>query len=215
MNEADPRTVHEWLTRAAAGDDECWRRLLEPHHARLRRMVAGRMDPRLQGRVDPSDVLQNAYLEATRQLGRYLQGETLPFFVWLRGLVGSQLARMHRQHLGTQQRDAGREVSLDQAAAPDMSSAMLARCLLGHEERPSEEAARAELRERLQSLLERLSAADREVLALKHFEQMSTAESAAVLGVSESAAAKRDLRALTRLREQLANHPGLLEGWTP
>jgi RNA polymerase sigma-70 factor (ECF subfamily) len=214
MDEAAPHSVHEWLERAAAGDAESWRRLLEPHHARLRRMVAGRLDPRLQGRVDPSDVLQNAYLEATRQLKRYLVNEALPFFIWLRALVGSQLARTHRQHLGTQQRDAGREVPLDQPA-PEMSSAVLAQCLLGSGERPSEEAVRAELRERLQVLLEGLSAADREVLALRHFEQLNTAETAAVLGISTSAAGKRYIRALDRLRDQLAAYPEILDGWRP
>ncbi len=214
MSEADLKTVREWLERAAAGDAESWRLLLELYHARLRRMVADRMDPRLQGRVDPSDVLQNAYVEAIRQLKKYLDKETLPFFLWLRCLVGSQLARTHRRHLGTQQRDAGREVPLDQPA-PDMSSAVLAQCLLGECERPSEEAARAELRERLQSLLERLSDADREVLALRHFEQLSTAETAAVLGISTSAAGKRYIRALDRLRDQLADDPEILEGWRP
>src|ERR1700739_4938290 len=108
MIEADPKTVHEWLQRAAIGDADSWRCLLDLHHARLRRMVAARMDPRLLGRVDPSDVLQNAYVEAIRQLKKYLDNEPLPFFIWLRGLVASQLARTHRQHLGTQQCDAGR-----------------------------------------------------------------------------------------------------------
>jgi RNA polymerase sigma-70 factor (ECF subfamily) len=214
MNEAAPQSVHAWLKRAAAGDAESWRRLLEPHHERLRRMVAGRMDPRLQGRVDPSDVLQNAYLDATRQLKKYLDNTTLPFFLWLRALVGSQLARTHRQHLGTQQRDAGREVPLLEPP-PDMSSAVLAHCLLGRGERPSEETARAELRERLQCLLEQLSAADREVLALRHFEQLSTTETAAVLGISAAAAGKRYIRALERLRELLADDPELLDGWRP
>lgn len=214
MKEAAPNIVHDWLERAATGDAESWRRLLEPHHDRLRRMVAGRMDPRLQGRIDPSDVLQNAYLEAIRQLEKYLKNTTLPFFLWLRSLVGSQLARTHRQHLGTQQRNAGREVALDQPA-PDMSSAVLAQCLLRQSERPSEEAVRAELRERLQILLDQLNAADREVLALRHFEQLSTAETAVVLGISASAAGKRYIRALDRLRERLADYPEILEGWRP
>lgn len=214
MNEAEPHTVHQWLERAAAGDAESWRRLLEPYHARLRRMVAGRMDPRLHKRVDPSDVLQNAYLEATRQLKKYLSNEPLPFFLWLRGLVGSQLARAHRQHLGTRQRDAGREVPLDQPA-PDLSSAVLAHCLLGQGERPSEEAVRSELRERLQILLEQLSTGDREVLALRHFEQLTTAEMAAVLSISVQAAGKRYIRALDRLRQRLAACPDILEAWKP
>jgi RNA polymerase sigma-70 factor (ECF subfamily) len=213
MEESDPKIIHAWLKGAAAGDAESWRRLIEPHHARLRRMVAGRMDLRLQGRVDPSDVLQNAYLEAIRQLTNYLGNQKLHFFLWLRGLVGSQLARTHRQHLGTQQRDAGREVPLEQPA-PDMSSAVLAQCLLGYDDRPSAQAIRAELRERLQILLDQMSAADREVLALRHYEQLTTAETAAVLGIT-AAAGKRYIRALDRLRERLAADPQLLEGWRP
>jgi RNA polymerase sigma-70 factor (ECF subfamily) len=116
-------------------------------------------------------------------------------------------------HLDAQQRDAGREVRLNLGAEADVSSAVLAACLLGPAERPSEEAARAELRERLQALLEQLSADDREVLALRHFEQLSTNETAAVLSISAAAAGKRYVRALTRLRKLLGDDSELLRGW--
>jgi RNA polymerase sigma-70 factor (ECF subfamily) len=139
----------------------------------------------------------------------------MPFFLWLRLLARHQLGRAHRRHLGTQQRDAGREVSLEQEVNPDVSSAVLAAYLLGPGGRPSEEAVRAELRERLQAMLERLDPADREVLCLRHFEQLDTAETAAVLGVSTAAAAKRYLRALMRLRQLLADDPDVLKGWRP
>ncbi len=208
-----PRSTRDCLERAAAGDTDSWRSLLAEHHERLRRMVAARMDPRLQGRLDPSDVLQEAYLEAAGQIEDYLRDSTVPFFVWLRGLAASRLARLHRHHLGAQRRDAGREVSADRAAVPEISSAILAEQFLAAGDSPSKEAAHAELRERLQALLERLDPDDREVLALRHFEQLTTAESAAVLGINAATAGKRYVRALTRLRKLLADDPELLQGW--
>ncbi len=203
------------LERAAAGDAEGWRSLLAAHHDRLHRMVALRLDPRLQGRVGSDDVLQDAYLEAIPRLADYLRAPPLPFFLWLRALVACRLSKLHRHHLGTQMRDAGREVSLYRDALPGASSAALAAHLLGRECRPSEAAARAELKLRLEEALNRLSPLDREVLALRHFEQLTTAEAARVLGVSEAATGKRYLRALLRLREDLASLPGGLEGLRP
>jgi len=100
------------LERVAAGEQEVWGELLMRHQERLRCMVAVRLDRRLQGRIDPSDVLQEAYLQASLQLAEYLKKPTLPFFLWLRLVTGQRLATLHRYHLGTQGRDAGREVSL-------------------------------------------------------------------------------------------------------
>jgi len=213
MGEDPSSTPLDRLERAAKGDAESWRQLLAQHHDRLRRMVALRLDPRLQGRVDPSDVLQEAYLEAAQQLGDYLRNPTMPFFLWLRLLAAHRLGRTHRFHLGAQQRDAGREARLERQTGSDVSSEILAACLLGRVERPSEQVARRELHERLQALLERLSAADRNVLALRHFEQLSNVETAQVLGISATAAGKRYVNALTRLRALVAEDPDALEGW--
>jgi RNA polymerase sigma-70 factor, ECF subfamily len=210
MREAVEQSDHALLTRAASGDSASWHRLLEEHHPRLYRMAAIRLDPRLQGRLDPSDVLQDVYVEAFTQLSDYLRRPELPFFLWLRSLTGSRLARLHRHHLGTQQRDASREV-----ATPEVSSAVLADQWLAARERPSGQALQRELREQLQAVLECLTQEDREVLSLRHFEQLSTAETAAVLGIREAAAGKRYVRALTRLRRLLELHPDLLEGWRP
>lgn len=207
----DPDT-RDRLRKAAAGDNAAWTALLADHHDRLRRMVALRLDPRLAGRVDPSDVLQDTYLDAMAQLPAYLREPKLPLFLWLRFLTGHHLGRAHRHHLGTQARDAGREVSLCRGPMPEASSAMLAAHLLGKEARPSEVAMLAERKLRLQEALNCLDPLDREVLALRHFEQLSRAEIAKVLGVSEAAAGKRHLRALERLRSQLARSPGALEG---
>jgi RNA polymerase sigma-70 factor (ECF subfamily) len=215
MATPDASDTNIWLERAAGGDAEGWRQLLARHHDRLRRMVAVRLDPRLYGRVDPSDVLQEAYLDAAVQLPAYVKTPNIPFFLWLRLLAGSRLSKVHLRHLGRQRRDAAREVSLDRPAMPAASSAALAARLLGRGSRPSEAAVRAELKARLVEALDELEPLDRDVLALRHFEQLSTAESAAVLGVSESAAAKRYLRAIMRLRVMLRDRPGGLEDFLP
>jgi RNA polymerase sigma-70 factor (ECF subfamily) len=203
------------LQCAAVGDQESWGALLTRHEDRLRRMVAFRMDQRLQGRIDPLDVLQEAYLEASEHRSEYLRRPPLPFFLWLRGIVGNKLRELHRHHLGTQMRDAGREVSLYRGTLPETTSAALAAQLMGHTTRPSEYAVRAEVKVRLQEALNRMDPIDREVLALRHFEHLSNAEAAQVLGIQEKAAGKRYLRALKRLKEILADMPGGLEGLRP
>jgi RNA polymerase sigma-70 factor (ECF subfamily) len=185
--------------------------LLRRHEDRLRRMVAFRLDQRMQGRVDPEDVLQEVYLAAFRGLADYLRQPAMPFFLWLRGIAGNKLLELHRHHLGTPMRDARREVSLHRGSLPGTSSAALAAHLLGKLSRPSAAAMRVEMKLRLQEALNSMDALDREVLALRHFEHLSNAEAAAVLGIHERAAGKRYLRALERLREILANLPGGLD----
>jgi RNA polymerase sigma-70 factor, ECF subfamily len=203
------------LQRVAAGEQEVWGELLMRHQERLRCMVAVRLDRRLQGRIDPSDVLQEAFLQASLQLAEYLKKPTLPFFLWLRLVTGQRLATFHRYHLGTQARDAAREVSLYRGALPEASSEALAAQLLGHQTRPSEAAIRAELSLRLQDALNRLDPLDREVLVLRHFEQLDNAETAQVMGLREAAASKRYVRALQRLKGVLKDLPGGLEGMRP
>jgi RNA polymerase sigma-70 factor, ECF subfamily len=203
MTERSNDTEH-LLTLAAAGDQQSWEKLVVLHRKRLRRMVALRLDVRLQGRLDPSDVLQEAFLEAWSRLGQYLQAPTMPFFLWLRLLTGQRLMILHRHHLQTEMRDAAREISLYHGALPEASSASLAAQLLGREARPSEIAIRAEMKIRLQEALNRMDPLDREVLALRHFEQLSNGETAQILEIHPSAASKRYLRALKRLKEFLA-----------
>jgi RNA polymerase sigma-70 factor (ECF subfamily) len=200
--------TNELLRRAAAGDARRWGELLTRHHKRLRRMLALRLDQKLQGRIDPSDVLQDAYLEAWTRLAEYLRNPAMPFFLWLRFLAGQKLVTLHRHHLGRQMRDPGREISLYRGALPEASSAALAAQLLGHDTRPSEAAIRIELKIRLQEALNQMDAIDREVVALRHFEQLTRAETARVLGISEAAVSKRYIRALQRLKEILAEMPG-------
>jgi RNA polymerase sigma-70 factor (ECF subfamily) len=178
-------------------------------------MIALRLDQRLHGRIDPSDVIQEAYLEASTRLEDYLRQPTMPFFLWLRFLTGQKLMELHRHHLGAQMRDAGREVSLYRGSLPETSSAALAAQLLGHGTRPSEAAVRAERKIRLQEALNTMDPMDREVLALRHFEQLTTREVAQVLGIKEAAASKRYLRALRRLKEILNSMPGGLRELLP
>jgi RNA polymerase sigma-70 factor (ECF subfamily) len=202
----DPPDAREIVGRAAAGDQAAWQNLVRTYRERLRRMVALRLDPRLQGRVDPSDIVQETFLDAAGRLADYQSEPPLPFYLWLRQLAGTRLAKAHRHHLGTLSRDVRREVAL-----PGVSSAALADHLAGREGRPSDAAARLELRARLEALLDRLDPLDREVLALRHFEQLSNAEAAHVLGLTEAAASKRYVRALERLRERLGDGAGGLD----
>jgi RNA polymerase sigma-70 factor (ECF subfamily) len=186
--------------------------LLERHRDRLRRMVDLRLDWRLRGRLDPSDVLQEAYLDVARRLEDYLRDPKIPPFLWLRLTVGEWLTNLHRHHLGSMMRDAGREVSLYREPLPEASSAALASMLLGQHTSPTQAALRAERMLRVQEGLNSLDPVDREVLALRHFEQLTRAETAQVLGISEDAGAKRYIRALKRLKDVLAKFPGGLEG---
>jgi len=203
----------EWLLQQArAGEPAALNDLFARHRERLLRMVQMRLDWRLQGRVDASDVIQDACLEAARRLPDYLREPRMPLFLWLRFLVGERLLIVHRRHLGAKARDARREVSLYQDALPEASSAALAAQLLGQHTSPSEAAVRAERLLRLQEAINRLDMLDREVLSLRHFEQLSRRETAQVLGIEEAAAAKRYIRALQRLKDILAGLPGGLEG---
>jgi RNA polymerase sigma-70 factor, ECF subfamily len=203
------------LAQAARGDQEALGALLARHRDRLRRMVALRLDRRLQGRIDPSDVIQEAYLEASARLADYLRDPSMPFFLWLRFLAGQKLLTLHRHHLGVQMRNAGQEVALRQGPLPEASSAALAAQLLGHDTHASAAAIRAEMKIRMQEALNCMDLPDREVLALRHFEQLSRVEIAAVLGISEAAAGKRYIRALERLKQILGHWPGGLEGLRP
>src|SRR5262249_31631866 len=137
--------------RAGEGDHEALGELFEHHRDRLRRMVQLRMHSRLQGRLDPSDVLQEAYLEFSRSLKDYLQNPEVPFFLWLRFITGRKLQALHRHHLGTKIRDAGREVLLHRGALPAASSVSLAAQLLGKVTAPSQAVLRAELQIRSQA----------------------------------------------------------------
>jgi RNA polymerase sigma-70 factor, ECF subfamily len=196
------------IGRAAAGEEGPLRELFSRHRDRLKRMVHLRLSRRLAGRVDDSDVLQEAFVDAARRLSEYAREPALPFFLWLRHLTALKLAEVHRRHLGTQLRATDREVTLHRGGLPPADSVSLAAQLLGTLTSPSQAAIKAETRLLVQEALNSMDPVDREVLALKHFEQLSTAEIAAVLGLSKAGAGSRYLRAIKRLREILAQVPG-------
>jgi RNA polymerase sigma-70 factor (ECF subfamily) len=205
----------ELIRRAAGGDRQAWDDLLNAHRPRLRRMVALRLHPRLRSRLDPSDVIQEAFLDATAGLAQYAARAEMPFFLWLRWLTGMRLTTLHRKHLGCQARDAAREVSLARGARPQATSAALAAQLLGRLTSASAAAMRWERRARLQEALDAMDPLDREVLVLRHLEELSHAEAAQELGLTESAASKRYVRALRKLKEMLRALPGGSEELRP
>jgi RNA polymerase sigma-70 factor (ECF subfamily) len=195
---------------ASTGIDRVdWGQFLTAHRDRLRRMVALRLDHRLRGRIDPSDVIQEAFVEATERRPEYVrEPDPMPPFLWLRFLTLQRLQLVHRQQLGTKSRDAGREVSIHSGTSPAASSGALAAQLLARDTRASEVAIRDERKRRLLGVLEGMNPIDREVLVLRHFEQLTNGECARVLGLSESAATNRYLRALKRLKDILCALPG-------
>ncbi len=212
LNEHNSSDTVDLLERARAGDRAALNDIFARHRERLRRMVEVRLDWRLQARVDASDVIQDAYVEVVTRLDEYLRAPRLPLFLWLRLVVGERLLKLHRHHLGAQLRDAGREVSLYRGALPAASSAALAAQLLGKYTSPTQAAVRAERLLRLQEALNALDPLDREILSLRHFEELTSAEAAQVLDIKQDAAAKRYVRALKRLKQILAQMPGGLEG---
>lgn len=184
-----------------AGDENALGRLLERYRDRLLRIVQFRMDPRLNGRIDADDVVQEAFLEATQRIAGYVDNPSMPFFLWLRFITVQKLAGLHRHHFDVQARDREREVSLTPGRSPGGTSADLAARLLGSQTSPSLVAARAETLTTLENALNSMDETDREVLSLRHFEQLSNLEVAEVLELSPTAASNRYVRAVRRLRE--------------
>ncbi len=207
----DAAELQEQMQRLAAGDPQALAELFARYRDRLRRMVQLRLDRRLQGRVDASDLLQEAYLDAAKRAPEYAANPTMPFFLWLRFLTGQRLLMVHRQHLGARMRDVGQEVSLYRGALPQASSVSLAAQLLGRMTSPSLAAVRAEMQIKLQEALNGMDPLDREVLTLRHFEELSNNETAALLGIQKAAASNRYIRALKRLKEVLASMPGFFD----
>lgn len=173
---------------------------------RLERMVEFRLDFRLRGRVDPSDVLQEAYIEVARRITDYTSAPTVSFFVWVRQIAWQTLVGVHRRHLG-QKRNPNVEVHIHQRRFPNATTYSMAGMLLGNLTSPSQAAIREEMLEQLRIALDKIDETDREVLALRHFEQLSNNEVAEVLGLTKTAASNRYVRALKRLGDILKSMP--------
>jgi RNA polymerase sigma-70 factor (ECF subfamily) len=201
MTSASPDT-DQLLEQASQGDDQARQQLLTRHRARLRRMVAVRLDRHLAARVDPSDVVQETLTEAARHLADYLRERPIPFYPWLRRLAWERLVKLHRRHIRTRMRS----VTSEEAGAlglPDESALELASRVAGSGSTPSKHLVRAEEQARVQAALAQLTEREREVLVMRYLEQLSTREVAAALGIREGAVRARHLRALEHLRRLL------------
>jgi RNA polymerase sigma-70 factor (ECF subfamily) len=197
------------VSRLRDGDEQALAELFALHHDRLHRMVGFRLDRRLQGRVGPEDVLQEAYLAAARRL-EHCQGETAEAqYIWIRLIVLQTMVDVYRRHVGARMREAGREVPLSGGGGSQTTSASMAVQLAGSLTSPSQAAVRAETYRILEQAVDSMDPIDREVLALRHFEELSNAEVAEALGIQQKAASIRYIRALRRLKEILAQVPDL------
>jgi len=181
--------------------------LFSKHNDQFRRLLDFRMDRRLLGRVDSSDILQEAYLDAVNRIDHYLKEPQVSIFVWLRGIVNQTLINVHRRHIGVQARDAAREEKLNKGGR-HTSSDSLAAHLVGHLTSPSQAAMKAEMTMRLEEALDGMDEIDREVLILRHFEELSNNEVAEILELQKAAASNRYVRALGRLKKTLESTPG-------
>jgi RNA polymerase sigma-70 factor (ECF subfamily) len=199
-----PETQH-LLDQARQGADggAAVERLLDVHREPLRRMIELRLDPALTARVDASDIVQDVLLEAHRRLDDYLRNPVMPFRLWLRHIAKDHLIDAHRRHRQAQRRSLDREQPLVPAVLADHSSLELAGQLLDQEPTPASAAIRHELQRRLDGAIAALDEDDREVILLRHREQLTNQQVAEALGLSEAAASMRYLRAVRRLRATL------------
>ena len=189
------------LEQLMTGGEQAVADLLTQYRERLERMLDFRLNPRLRSRVDPADVLQEAYIEIARRIGDYLARPEVSFYVWARQITLQTLIGVQRRHFG-QKRDAHQEVELPENSS-DATSYSLAQALCAQNTTPSRAALRAEEIEQLHSALATMDQTDQEVLAMRHFEHLSNQEVAEALGLSTTAASNRYVRAMTRLAEIL------------
>ncbi len=197
-------STSELIDRLRAGDEGALAELFSAYRDRLKQIVLIRMDRRLRGRADASDVIQEAYLDARQRLRHYMAKPEMPFFVWLRQVTMQRLIDTHRHHLGVQMRDARQEISIHRGDPSVLSSASLAAQLVGQLTSPSQTVLRAELMDQVEVGLQQMDPIDREVLVLRHFEELTNNEIAEIHGITKAAASNRYVRALSRLRSILA-----------
>lgn len=195
------------LAEAKGGDPTAVNRLLERHRTSLRRLIQLRLDRQIARRVDASDIVQDVLLEANTRLNDYLVDPRVPFHLWLRQLAQDRMIDMHRRHRGAQRRSLDREQSLASPQFADQSGLDLLGQLADHELTPAAASIRKELEVRFLGALDQLEEEDRDILLMRHFEQLGNNEVAEALGLSAAAAGMRHLRALRKLRAILGERP--------
>jgi len=201
----DPPT-EQLLDRARAGSLSAVEQLLVLYRPRLRKMVAAQLDDRLAARFDPSDVVQEALVEATRRLAEYLEHRPVSFYPWLRGLALDRLTDLRRRHLGAARRSVLREEP--DLQGPNRSAFALADRLLASVSSPSSPLQRQQVEARVREALDRLNSTEREILVLRYVEDCSTAEIAQLLNLSERTIRRGHSRALARLSPLLQDLTG-------
>lgn len=204
--ESSSEPSRELLKSAADGEQRALSELLDNFRDPIRRMVRVRMDRRMAARVDASDVVQDVLIEASRRLPDYVRGPAMPFRLWLRQIAQDRMIDLHRRHRA-QRRDVTREQSTGKAGLDDASSLDLAAQLIDSELTPAAHAIRQELQRRFYAALDELRDDDREIVLMRHVEQLGNGEVAEALGLTPAAAGMRYLRALRRLREVLGERP--------
>jgi len=203
-----PDQTQELLAGARGGDADAVNKLLDKHREALRRMIDMRLDRRIRQRVDASDVVQDVLIDAHRRIGDYLTNPVMPFHLWLRQMAQDRLIDAHRRHRDAARRSLDREQPLVIAGTDDRSTIELAAQIWDRELTPAAAATVRELQERFAAAVEQLDEQDREVVLMRHFEQLSNSEVAEALGLSPPAASMRYLRAMRRLRELLGADAG-------
>ena len=189
----------ELIELAKSGNQPAREALLGRHRQRLKRMIAIRLDERLARRADPSDVVQETIMVASKRIDQYLQRPAIPFYPWLRQIAWDQIQLHHRRHLDTHARSVKREESQGYEL-PERSSIQLAQVLSDQQSGPESRLMREESRQRVRASLDQLNPVEREVLVLRFLEQLSIEEAAMVLQISKDAVQMRQLRAIRKLR---------------
>lgn len=202
----DPQPTQVLLDRVRDGDKAAINGLLARHREAIKRMIDRRMDRVVQHRVDASDIVQDVMLEANRRLGDYLANPTMPFQLWLRHMARDRLIDAHRRHRVAATRSLDREVPLV-AHDGDGSSVDGLVGIVDRELTPAAAATWHELERRFAAAVDLLDDLDRQIVLLRHFEHLSTADAAEILGLSKPAAGMRYLRAMRRLRSLLDGGP--------
>jgi len=202
---ADSAETRGLLDQVEAGNREALDQLLGQHRGDLRDFIEVRLDPRLAARVDPSDVVQEALLTVTKRIDDYLRRRPMPFRLWLRKTAYERLLDLRRHHQKHQRRSVARE-----EVWPERSSLLLARPLLARGGSPSDQLAARELEERIGRAVAQLAEMDREVLLLRHGEDLPFEEIGCLLDIEPAAARKRFGRALIRLQTVFAEY-GVME----
>ncbi|MCR9294518.1 MAG: sigma-70 family RNA polymerase sigma factor [bacterium] len=208
MIDPDSLEIQTLLSRAIQGDAEAFAELLTSFRPRLERLIELRMDKRMLARLDVADVIQEVHLAGLQKIRSFCVRDNIPFYVWLRAIALNKLRELHRRHLTAQKRSAANERSLALEPTLGSDSAVLARQFADSATSPSVAAMRQEVKVILEELINQLPAGDREIIALRHFEQLNPTEAASILGISDKAAGMRYMRALRKFKELINDRLG-------